>query len=169
MQLIQLFEANDLKSYKHWKKPSVQTLKDDFNEYQKHESSKWEIRARSILTAFPMFTDFEGFKEAVASGTVLEIDKSFANKVQGMSASKSISSLKSLVGTYAKPKDIKRLSDGFKNGDGIPMPIIVRGLKGMWMLSGNARCNTALILGFKPKVVIIDLMPADLLSVERAQ
>lgn len=156
MQINQLFESRELTSYKRWKLPLVTELKSDFQSYQKN-LDKWENRARIILLQTPLFTDFDSFRKLVESSEVREIDRTFAGKISGLSNTSSIASLKSLVGTYSSPRDIKRIEDGFKNNERIPMPIVLQGSKGYWMLSGNARCNTAFILGYKPKVIIINL------------
>ena len=156
MHLIQLYESSELKTYKPWVFPSVKTLKDDFAQFQRKQD-KWENRARSILLQSPLFTDFDDFREKVEAGEIREIDRSFVSHVQGMSSVSSISSLKSLVKTYSSHKDVDRIANGIKNEEKLPMPIIVKGAKGMWILSGNTRCNAAFALGFKPKVIIINL------------
>ena len=156
MQLTQLYESSELKSYKNWKSPSVQSMKEDFADFKRKEE-KWENRARIILLQTPLFTDFEDFREKVQNGEIREIDRSFAQKVRGMSAVSSVAALKSLVKTYSKPRDVDRIVNGMKNEEKLPMPIIIKGKEGMWVLSGNTRCNASFALGFKPKVIIIDL------------
>ena len=156
MQINHLYEAAELKRYQNWKKPSVQTLKEDYEEFKHKEGTRWENRARSILMRWPVFTDFEDFKTAIGEAEVKEIDWGFIRKVDGISVTTSIGSLKSLVSTYSTPRDVNRIISGFKNEEQIPMPIILKGEKGMWMMSGNTRTNAALILGYKPKVIIIN-------------
>ena len=131
-------------------------MKEDFADFKRKEE-KWENRARIILLQTPLFTDFDDFREKVQNGEIREIDRAFAGKIHGMSATSSIAALKSLVKTYSKPRDVDRIVDGINNEEKIPMPIIVKGKDGMWVLSGNTRCNASFALGFKPKVIIIDL------------
>lgn len=156
MQLHQLYEASSLQSYSNWKRPNVDTLKADFAEYKSKES-KWTDRARIIQTWAPIFADFDSFRSAVKGGEIREIDRGFVTRCQGMSNVSTIGALKSLTSTYSSPRDVDRIVSGFSEGSGLPMPILLRGDKEYWVLSGNTRCNAAFILGFKPKVIIIDL------------
>ncbi len=156
MRIDQLYESSDLQSYKGWVKPSAQTIKDDFAEYQREES-RWENRARNIQSVSPLFSSMEDFREKLESAEKKEIGKEFAARVHGMSLLKTLPALKSLIGTYSQSKDLDRIVQGFEEGDKIPMPILVKGKKGYAILSGNTRCNAAFILGFRPTVLIIDL------------
>lgn len=131
-------------------------MKEDFADFKRKES-KWEDRARIIQLRTPLFTDLENFREMIEAGEIREIDRAFALKIHGMSTISSVGALKSLVSTYSKPRDVDRIVNGMKNEEKIPMPIIVKGKEGMWVLSGNTRCNVSFALGFKPKVIIIDL------------
>ncbi len=156
MRIEQLCESSDLQSYKGWVKPSTSTITDDFAEYQREES-RWEKRARSIQSGFPLFADLGDFKGKLEKAEVKEIGKEFAARVHGMSLLKTLSALKSLIGTYSNSRDLDRIVAGFEAGDKIPMPILVKGKKGFAILSGNTRCNAAFIEGYRPKVLIIDL------------
>ena len=156
MRIDQLYESNDLQSYKGWVKPNAQAIKDDFAEYQREES-RWENRARIIHSACPLFSSMEDFEEKLEKAEKKEIGKEFAGRVQGMSLLKTLPALKSLIGTYSQSKDLDRIVQGFEDGDKIPMPILVKGKKGYAILSGNTRCNAAFIQGIRPTVLIIDL------------
>jgi hypothetical protein len=156
MRIDQLCESTSLQTYKNWVKPNAQTIKDDYAQYER-ESSRWENRARSIQSLSPLFSSLEDFKEKLGSAEVKEIGKEFAARVHGMSLLKTISALKSLIGTYSQPKELDRIIAGFEAGDKMPMPILVKGKKGYAILSGNTRCNAAFIQGIRPTVLIIDL------------
>lgn len=156
MRIEHLYESAPLTSYKNWVKPSAQTIKDDYAQYER-ESSRWENRARSIQAAAPLFSSLEDFKEKLDSAEKKEIGKEFAAQVRGMSLLKTIPALKSLIGTYSQPKDLDKILAGFEAGDKIPMPILIKGKKGYAILSGNTRCNAAFIQGLRPIVLIIDL------------
>ena len=131
-------------------------MKEDFADFKRKEE-KWENRARIILLQTPLFTDFDDFRVKVLNGEIREIDRAFAGKIHGMAAVSSVAALKSLVKTYSKPRDVDHIVNGIKNEEKLPMPIIVKGKDGMWVLSGNTRCNASFALGFKPKLIIIDL------------
>ena len=161
MYLQQLFESDELIRYRHWVKPSTSALKEDFDEYKHKEELKWKDRARIIQCRYPLFSDIEEFKKAVASAEVREVDWTFIDKVGGTTTYKDFGTLSGIVSKYNRPRDIKRIRDGLRSDHKIPMPIIVKGKKGSWILSGNTRCNTAMIVGYKPKVIIIDLTESE--------
>jgi hypothetical protein len=45
---------------------------------------------------------------------------------------------------------------GFKAGKSMEMPIIIRGKRGRWILSGNTRMNVARIMNIPIKVIEVD-------------
>ena len=156
MHLENLYEAGPAIKYPHWKKPSVSLLNFEFAQYTRNEE-KWANRARIIQLPVPLFTSNGMFRHYVDNGEVMEIDRSFIPKVHGMSSVSTIAALKSLVSTYSKKPDVDTIVTGFKDGLRMPMPIILRGKKGYWILSGNTRCNVAFALGYTAKVIVINL------------
>ena len=141
----------------NWAFPSDDVMKDDFSEYKKKEESKWKSRARSMGFRFPIFSTFDDFKQALKGATVTDLTRSLDDKIQNRSQTGSIESLKSLVGTYKRPRDVDRIVSGLMSGARLPMPIILKGLHGMWIMSGNTRSDTGLILGKKVKVLVVDV------------
>lgn len=163
MNLEQLFEAKSLISYKNWQKPRVKTLKADFEKFENKQIA-WQNRARIILSPLRLFLDFEDFREKVESGKTLEVDREFFSKVQGVVLPYTIGGLKDIVSTYATRPDVQQIISTFNFGLPIEMPVIIHGKRGYWMLSGNTRSSAAIIMGYKPRVIIIDAFATEQVS-----
>ena len=143
--------------YENWAFPSDEVMKDDFSEYKKKEESKWKSRARSMGFRFPIFATFDDFKQALKTAEVVDLTRAMDDKIQNRSQTGSIEGLKSLVGTYKRPRDVDRIVSGLMAGDKLPMPIILKGLHGLWVMAGNTRLDSAFILGKKIKVLVVDV------------
>ena len=143
--------------YENWVFPSDEVMKDDFSEYKKKEESKWKSRARNMGFRFPIFRGFDDFKQALKGATVTDLSADMDNKIQNRSQTNSIESLKNLVGTYKRPRDVDRIVSGLMKGDRLPMPIILKGLHGLWIMAGNTRTDAGFILGKKVKVLVVDV------------
>jgi hypothetical protein len=141
----------------NWAFPSDDVMKDDFSEYKKKENSKWEGRARRMGFRFPIFPTFDDFKQALKDAKVVELTKEMDNKIQNRSQTGSIEGLKNLVSSYVRPRDVDRIVQGLNSEARLPMPIILRGKHGMWIMAGNTRLDSAFILGKKPKVLMVDV------------
>jgi hypothetical protein len=74
-----------------------------------------------------------------------------------MSHNSSIEDIESMVSSYHQPRDVKRIVQGLKNNAQIPMPIILKGSKGMWIMAGNTRQSTARVLGIDADVLLVDV------------
>lgn len=140
-----------------WSFPSVSTMKDDFNEYKKKEHKKWERRADIIGARFPIFIDFEEFKKSLENAEVITVTKQFDNKISNRSQTSSIRELKNLVSSYVRPRNVDRIVQGIKSGAKLPYPIILKGNRGMWIMAGNTRLDSAFILGDTPKALLVDV------------
>ena len=141
----------------NWTFPSDEVMKDDFSEYKKKEESKWKSRARSMGFRFPIFDTFDDFKQALKSASVVDLTRAMDDKIQNRSQTGSIEGLKALVGTYRRPRDVDRIVSGLMAGDRLPMPIILKGTHGMWIMAGNTRSDVGFILGKKVKVLVVDV------------
>ena len=62
-----------------------------------------------------------------------------------------------MVSNYQNPRDVDRIVQGLQSGDPLPLPIIVKGSQGMWILAGNTRQAVTRVLGFVPEAILIDL------------
>lgn len=140
-----------------WVFPDKKTIQADFTEYKKKEDYKWKGRANTIGARFPLFNDISQFEEALRNAEVVNLTPATDQKIKNRSHTGSIESLKSLVGTYKRPRDVDRIVQGLTSGAKIPMPIVLKGSKGMWIMAGNTRLDTAFILGNKPKVLMVDV------------
>ena len=89
MKLIEI----KITSYDNWIRYNDQSLKDDFVEYQKKETSKWKTRAKSLEFRFPIFKSLEDFKDALDNAKIIDIDKSGLN-IENMTTNNSIESIK---------------------------------------------------------------------------
>lgn len=143
--------------FDNWSMPNAETMKADFDEYKKKETRKWQARSESMGFRFPIFDTFEDFKEAIRGAHIVTVSKSFDNRVQNRSKTTSISSLKALVNSYSRPRDVDRIIDGFRSNAKMPYPIILKGSQGMWIMAGNTRLDTANILKITPKALLIDV------------
>ena len=147
-------KLHDFKSFGTiWDK---QALKQDFSEYKLKEKSKWEKRAQQVGLKFPLFESFEDFKSKIGSSKVININD-YRNKIHNLTSIEDMDSLRELVSEYQYPRDIDRIIQGLESKSRIPMPIILKGDKGMIIMSGNTRQNAAYILEIPTQAVLIDL------------
>jgi len=154
MRFIELVENN----YKaNWTFPDASTLMADWTEYEKKAERKWEGRARHLGMQWPMFTDYNDFVQKLKSAEVRNLSDEVDSRIQNRSHTGSIDSLKSLVSSYYKPRDVDRIVNGFETGAAMPFPIVVEGTNGAWIMAGNTRLDTAGILGLPKQALWIDL------------
>jgi len=144
-----------------WIFPDDKTLKADFSEYKKKEDYKWQRRAEQIGARFPIFTDFDDFKTRLKKARVVNLTLQIDNQITNRSHCSSIESLKSLVSTYKRPRNVQKIQQGIMGDDKLPMPIVLKGTRGLWILAGNTRLDVAFLLGDKPKVLMIDVSQED--------
>jgi len=104
------------------------------------------------------FQDFNTFKKALKDAQAVTLTKDLDARVSFRSRTDSITQLKNLVSSYAYPRDVDRIVDGFKKGVALPYPIILKRADGsMRVLSGNTRLDVAFILGYTPKVLMVEV------------
>jgi hypothetical protein len=46
---------------------------------------------------------------------------------------------------------------GYENNVPLPLPIILKGNDGLWIMAGNTRQSTARVLGIKPQALLVDI------------
>ncbi len=130
--------------FKGWVNYTPQSLEEDFSEYKKKESTKWKRRAKSMGFRFPIFKDFPEFTQALKNAQVKKLFKGEAEKITNVALNDTI-------------EDVKRIDKGFELKSKMPMPIILKGSKGMHILAGNTRLNIAYIMNQIPEVLIVDV------------
>jgi hypothetical protein len=140
-------------SYNNWVRYTPESLKSDFVEYKKKENNKWKNRANRIGSRFPIFNSLEHFKEILDKTEIKNLTDSMDRKINNRSRTDSIEDLKGLVSGYVRPRDVDKIVKGYESGARIPLPIVIEGDKGSWIMAGNTRLDVAFILGVQPKVL----------------
>lgn len=140
-------------SFANWIFPNEATIRADFDEYKKKEDAKWRERARHMGFRFPIFETYENFDNALRSAAITELTAEQDQYIMNRSHCRSISALKSLVNSYTYPRDVDRIVDGYNTNAAMPMPIVLWGKHGQWIMTGNTRLDTAFILGIKPQIM----------------
>lgn len=151
---MRLFEIEN-PQYNNWVRYTPQSLKDDFIEYKKKESSKWESRAQQIGARFPLFATITDFMNALNNSPIVLIDS--LQSVGNLTKNASIDSIKGMVSSYYQPRDVDRIIQGYLDNAKLPLPIILKGSKGLWIMAGNTRQSTARVLGINPKALLVDV------------
>lgn len=141
--------------YDNWVRYTGSSLKSDFVEYKKKENSKWKDRAERIGMRFPIFDSEEQFRKDLDNAKIVNISE--LGNVRNMTYNSSIEDIENMVSTYYQPRDVKRIEHGLKNNAQLPMPIILKGSNGMWIMSGNTRQATARVLGIDAEAILIDV------------
>lgn len=153
------FESTEnVGEYDNWTMHDDATMKSDFSEYKAKEERKWLKRADRMGFKYPLFDTYEDYVDAIQNGTVTVLDDKLWHSIRNLSSTvSSIDELEDMVSTYSVPRDVQRIKNGFENGDAIPYPVILKGNKGLHIMSGNTRLTTAKILGITPKALIVDI------------
>lgn len=145
------------KEFNKWVNYTPESLKSDFAEYKKKESSKWKSRADKIGAKFPIFKGFPEFTQALKSGKVKKLFKGEAEKINNVVLNNNLSGVKNMVSSYQQPRDVDRIVKGFESNTKMPMPIILQGKQDDFLLAGNTRLNVAYIMGILPQALVIDV------------
>ena len=140
-----------------WVFPDNKTLKADFSEYKHKEDYKWKRRAEQIGARFPLFADFDDFKGRLKKARIVNLTPAVDNQITNRSHCGSIESLKSLVSTYKRPRDVQKIEQGIMSNEKLPMPIVLKGTRGLFILAGNTRLDISFLLGNKPKILMVDV------------
>jgi len=62
-----------------------------------------------------------------------------------------------MVSGYHIPRDVQRIVDGMKSGATLPMPIVLKGSDGLFIMAGNTRQAVARVLKVPCKVLLVDV------------
>lgn len=143
------------RSYNNWVNYTPDSLQADYSEYKHKETTKWQRRAEQIGARWPLFDSLEHFQQALDQSPVVEIDK--LHDVQNLTRNASISGIKDMVSSYAMPRDVDRIVQGLQENKPLPLPIILKGSKGMWIMAGNTRQATSRVLGIIPRALLVDV------------
>ena len=140
--------TKDVSHYSNWAKLTPEQIKQEYEwEYVSHIKSRW-----------PLFKDFEDFKQAIEHAKVITLTKEQDWKVANRSHTTSLDELEEMTSHYRFPRDVQRIVDGFEHNAKIPMPILLKmGSGRLYIMSGNTRTDAAFILGITPKVLVVDV------------
>ena len=114
----------------------------------------WPQRCKTIGAQYPLFTDESDFIRKVKASPIVSLPANA--RVHNMTDYESIEDIEDLVASYRFPRDVPRIVKGLTKGVTMPAPIIIKGKKGMWILSGNTRQNVALVLNVPRKFIVVD-------------
>ena len=134
-----------LESNVSWRIPTTAELEMEYKYEYMLPSRNWDRRCETIGAPYPLFDDFADFTNKIQHSTPSTINK--GDHVYNMTDYRTVDQVTDLVSSYQFPRDVDRILDGFKQGASLPMPIIIEGSKGRWILSGNTRTNLAHIMG----------------------
>lgn len=152
------FESLDkVGTYDNWSMHNQNTIKSDFSEYKHKEERKWKERADKMGFRFPIFEDEDHYTDELKNGTIITVDDETWDEVVHLSTAHSLDELRDIVSGYVHPRDIDRIIHGFQNNVEMPLPVMLKGHNGMFIMSGNTRLNVARLMGVTPKAIVVDV------------
>lgn len=137
-----------------WVMPSKEDLILEYKYEYALPQRNWDARCKVIGAPYPLFKDQEDFVSWVLGSPIVTLPKNA--RVHNMTELNTIGEIEDLVSGYAFPRDVKRIITGLKSGVLMPAPIIIKGTKGMWILSGNTRQNVAKVLNIPRKFILVN-------------
>lgn len=153
MRLQDLLQENT--SFNNWTRFTDASLEADFQEYKQKEQRKWKQRAELIQARWPLFQDIQEFRQALSSAPIVDVDS--LRSVQNITKNRSIADIKDMVSSYAWPRDVARIQQGYQENHKMPLPIIIKGQQGMWIMAGNTRQSVARVMGITPRALLVDV------------
>jgi hypothetical protein len=144
-----------IKKYDAWVRYTPASLRADFDEYKDKELRKWRSRASLIGARWPLFTEVGELKAALDAAPIVSVDS--LGDVGNLTVNSSIADIKDMVSTYSLPRDVNRIVVGLSTGDPLPLPIILKGRRGTWIMAGNTRQAVARVLKVPPKALLVDV------------
>lgn len=153
MKLQDLIQENT--SFNNWIRFTENSLDADFQEYKQKEQRKWQHRAEVIQARWPLFKDIQEFRQALLSAPIVDVDS--LRSVANMTKNRSIEDIKDMVSSYQWPRDVARIQQGYKQNHQMPLPIILKGRNGMWIMAGNTRQSVARVMGITPRALLVDV------------
>lgn len=119
---------------------------------------EYKVEYRHIKPVYgDVFPTVEDFQKAVKKAKVMEVTPAIDRKISYRSHTTSIDDLESLVSTYKRPRDIQRIIKGYKENAKMPYPLVISHKGKLRVMGGNSRMDVAFILGFNPKVKVIEI------------
>ena len=137
-----------------WTVPEEKDLELEYRYEYLLPSRNWPQRCRQIGASYPLFRDLEDFVQQVRGAKIEPLDDV---RVHNMTDYGAVDDVRDLVSGYQFPRDVDRILDALHAGHALPMPIVIRGPKGSWILSGNTRQNLSRIVGTPVQAIWIDV------------
>lgn len=137
-----------------WMRPTRKDLELEYEYEYVNPSRNWKQRCHAIEAVFPIFSSLEDFIRKVNESPIERLTA--VTRVHNMTDYRTIEDIEDLVSGYHFPRDVKRIVEGFAALDKMPLPIIIKGRKGRWILSGNTRQNVALVMEVPRKAIVVD-------------
>tara|TARA_R110000868_G_scaffold9620_6_gene47596 strand:- start:28386 stop:28859 length:474 start_codon:yes stop_codon:yes gene_type:complete len=153
MKLFDLLQENT--SFNNWTRFTDASLESDFQEYKQKEQRKWQPRAEVIQVRWPLFKDIQEFRQALISAPIVDVDS--LRSVANMTKNRNIEDIKDMVSSYQLPRDVARIQQGYQENHKLPLPIIIKGQQGMWIMAGNTRQSVARVMGITPRALLVDV------------
>jgi hypothetical protein len=144
-----------VENYNNWVRYTPASLQSDWSEYAHKAESKWRRRADLIGARWPMFDSMDQFQQALDQAEIVNVDQ--LGDVENLTRNLSVDDIKHMVGGYQNPRDVDRIIQGLQNHVALPLPIIIKGSRGMWIQAGNTRQATARVMGAVPRALLVDL------------
>lgn len=150
MKWSDILNETSHRSTVNWVRPDLQNLEMEYKyEYMLTSRRTWDKRCKTIGAVYPIFDSFEDFAEKISSAPIQIITPS--TPIHNMTQFETMDDARKELA-----RDVDRIIHGFDNGVKIPLPIIIKGNDGMWLLSGNTRSNLAFIHNVTLKAIVYD-------------
>ena len=147
-QLEKVTIKEETENYNNWTELTDEQIKQEY---------EWEYLNKVVPIFGDVFEDLEEFKQAVIDAPVHTLTPELDSRVTNRSNTQSIEDLKDLVSAYQFPRDVDRIVKGYQENATIPYPLVIRHKRGLHLMAGNTRIDTAQIMGITPKVKVIDI------------
>jgi ribosomal protein S18 acetylase RimI-like enzyme len=149
-------QQQPLDLYGHWTRYTPQSIEADYQEYRSKLNSKWHKRAQDIGARWPLFSSMQDFKHALDHAVVVKIDQ-LDQYVNNLTMNDDLEDIKAMVSNYQQPRDVDRIVQAMQNGVLLPLPIILQGEDGLWIMAGNTRQAVSRVLGYEPQALLVDV------------
>jgi hypothetical protein len=123
-----------------------------------------EFRVEHEMKGLNYFDSSSDFIQAIKNSEIVSVTPSMDRRISRRSRTNSFEELLTLIKgyrsypKYRNEKTLRAIYDGFKDGEPMDMPIVIKGEDNhMTIFSGNTRMDIAFQLGIHPKVVMVQI------------
>ncbi len=140
----------------NWVVPSDNDLRQEYDYEYALPKRRWDERAKIIGAQHPIFISPEDLIEKVKRAKAVRIPHDDYDSIHNVTSLRSLKDIQRMTDSYSYPRDVPRIAKGFQDNAPMPLPIIIKGKRGRWILSGNTRLNVAKVLGYEAKALEVD-------------